>query len=215
MVLDSSAVRAVTYASSSSTFGLKRRSRLSCLLCTLCVLLERLLALQEGTAGACLKLLQVHKCVRGPAISGGLVYVKENHSAGKHRDGALSSPDTLHLTARRMPPPCLQSRPDTFPCPPAPQMCRLAEMTYCADITVDIEYTRGREIVVKRGENGVGAVQIGRLPLMLRSDRCRLKGCSEAQLAALGARPATPAPALRHGHVATVQALPASRLLRA
>lgn len=93
-----------------------------------------------------------------------------------------------------MPPLRLQSRPNTIPCPPAPQMCRLAEMTYCADITVDIEYTRGREIVVKRGENGVGAVQIGRLPLMLRSDRCRLKGCSEAQLAALGARPATPAP---------------------
>lgn len=59
-------------------------------------------------------------------------------------------------------------------------------MTYCADITVDIEYTRGREIVVKKGENGVGAVQIGRLPLMLRSDRCRLKGCTEAELAALG-----------------------------
>lgn len=54
---------------------------------------------------------------------------------------------------------------------------------------MDIEYTRGKDIVVKRGENGVGAVVIGRIPLMLRSDRCRLKGCTEEELARLGARP--------------------------
>ena len=45
-------------------------------------------------------------------------------------------------------------------------------MTYSAPITVDVEYTRGREIVVKRGKDGEGAIHIGRLPLMLRSDRC-------------------------------------------
>jgi len=46
-----------------------------------------------------------------------------------------------------------------------------------------------QEIVLKKGENGVGAVVIGRIPLMLRSDRCVLKGKDEAQLARLGAHP--------------------------
>ena len=52
-----------------------------------------------------------------------------------------------------------------------PQQCRLRDMTYAAPITVDIEYTRGREVVVKRGRDGVGGVTIGKMPLMLRSDR--------------------------------------------
>ena len=52
-----------------------------------------------------------------------------------------------------------------------PQQCRLRDITYAAPITVDIEYTRGKEIVVKRGRNGQGAVCIGRMPLMLRCDR--------------------------------------------
>lgn len=43
-----------------------------------------------------------------------------------------------------------------------------------------------QEIVLKKGEGGVGAVVIGRIPLMLRSDRCVLKGKDEAQLARLG-----------------------------
>ena len=53
-----------------------------------------------------------------------------------------------------------------------PQQCRLRDITYAAPITVDIEYTRGKEIVVKKGRNGQGAVCIGRMPLMLRCDRC-------------------------------------------
>ncbi len=52
-----------------------------------------------------------------------------------------------------------------------PQQCRLRDITYAAPITVDIEYTRGKEIVVKKGRNGTGAVCIGRMPLMLRCDR--------------------------------------------
>lgn len=52
-----------------------------------------------------------------------------------------------------------------------PQQCRLRDMTYAAPITVDIEYTRGKEIVVRKGRNGVGAIPIGRMPLMLRCDR--------------------------------------------
>ena len=52
-----------------------------------------------------------------------------------------------------------------------PQQCRLRDITYAAPITVDIEYTRGKEIVVKKGRNGQGAVCIGRMPLMLRCER--------------------------------------------
>jgi hypothetical protein len=41
-----------------------------------------------------------------------------------------------------------------------------------APIYVDIEYTRGREIVTRKGPGQ--AVRIGRMPLMLRCDRCVL-----------------------------------------
>ena len=41
--------------------------------------------------------------------------------------------------------------------------------------------------MIKKGEQeGVGGVTIGRIPLMLRSDRCVLKGKSEDELARLG-----------------------------
>ncbi|PNW76230.1 hypothetical protein CHLRE_12g542800v5 [Chlamydomonas reinhardtii] len=73
-----------------------------------------------------------------------------------------------------------------------PQQCRLRDATYSAPITVDIEYTRGKEIVVKRGRGGVGAVSIGRMPLMLRCDRCVLYNKNEAQLAQLGECPLDP-----------------------
>ncbi len=52
-----------------------------------------------------------------------------------------------------------------------PQQCRLRDMTYSAPISVNVEYTRGKEIVVRQGKDGVGAVNIGRIPLMLRCDR--------------------------------------------
>lgn len=52
-----------------------------------------------------------------------------------------------------------------------PQQCRLRDMTYSAPISVDVEYTRGKEIIIKKGRNGQGAIPIGRMPLMLRSDR--------------------------------------------
>ena len=52
-----------------------------------------------------------------------------------------------------------------------PQECRLRDMTYSAPITVDIEYIRGRDLMVKKGKH---AVCIGRMPIMLRCDRCAL-----------------------------------------
>eukprot|EP01023_Acetabularia_acetabulum_P067026 TRINITY_DN9158_c0_g1_i1.p1 TRINITY_DN9158_c0_g1~~TRINITY_DN9158_c0_g1_i1.p1 ORF type:complete len:374 (-),score=57.34 TRINITY_DN9158_c0_g1_i1:280-1338(-) len=73
-----------------------------------------------------------------------------------------------------------------------PQECRLRDLTYSAPIMVDVEYTRGKEIVEQRGKHGNGAVLIGRLPIMLRSDRCVLKGRTEEQMASLGECPLDP-----------------------
>ena len=73
-----------------------------------------------------------------------------------------------------------------------PQQCRLRDMTYAAPITVDVEYTRGRELVVRKGRGGTGALLIGRLPIMLRSDRCILRGRTEAELARLRECPLDP-----------------------
>jgi DNA-directed RNA polymerase III subunit RPC2 len=73
-----------------------------------------------------------------------------------------------------------------------PQQCRLRDMTYAAPVTVDVEYTRGKEIVTNTAKNGVGGVTIGRIPLMLRSSRCILTGKSEEQLARLGECPLDP-----------------------
>lgn len=56
-----------------------------------------------------------------------------------------------------------------------PQQCRLRDITYSAPISVDVEYTRGKEIIVRKGKNGQGALVIGQMPIMLRSDRCVLK----------------------------------------
>ncbi|KAL3690345.1 hypothetical protein R1sor_016654 [Riccia sorocarpa] len=81
-----------------------------------------------------------------------------------------------------------------------PHQCRLRDMTYvlgscayyAAPISVDVEYTRGKEIVVRKGKDGQGALVIGRMPLMLRSSRCVLYGKSEPELARLGECPLDP-----------------------
>eukprot|EP01048_Picozoa_sp_COSAG05_P018671 COSAG05_NODE_2773_length_2659_cov_19.125781_1_plen_289_part_10 len=61
--------------------------------------------------------------------------------------------------------------------PTCPHECRLRDMTYAAPIMVDIEYTRGKELV--RRQN----VEIGRMPIMLRSSHCILSGEDHAGLA--------------------------------
>lgn len=58
-----------------------------------------------------------------------------------------------------------------------PFQCRLRDCTYSAPIYVNVRYTRGRQIVVKK------KVLIGRLPIMLRSSKCLLAGKTETQLA--------------------------------
>lgn len=58
-----------------------------------------------------------------------------------------------------------------------PFQCRLRDCTYSAPIYVNVRYTRGRQIVVKRN------VVIGRLPIMLRSNRCILHNKTNDELA--------------------------------
>jgi DNA-directed RNA polymerase III subunit RPC2 len=57
-----------------------------------------------------------------------------------------------------------------------PNECRLRDITYNAPIIVTIQYTRGKNIVQRN-------VNIGRLPIMLRSNKCVLSGRTEEQLA--------------------------------
>jgi DNA-directed RNA polymerase III subunit RPC2 len=67
-----------------------------------------------------------------------------------------------------------------------PFQCRLRDCTYSAPIYVNVRYTRGRQIVVKR------KVMIGRMPIMLRSQKCILHNKSERQLAELKECPHDP-----------------------
>ncbi|TFK29086.1 DNA-directed RNA polymerase [Coprinopsis marcescibilis] len=66
-----------------------------------------------------------------------------------------------------------------------PHECRLRDTTYSAPIYVTIQYTRGKSIVQRH-------VNVGRLPIMLRSNKCVLTGKSEAQLARMTECPLDP-----------------------
>lgn len=70
--------------------------------------------------------------------------------------------------------------------PISPHECRLRDMTYSAPITVDIEYTRGSQRVVRHN------LPVGRMPIMLRSSNCVLTGKSPAELASLNECPIDP-----------------------
>jgi DNA-directed RNA polymerase III subunit RPC2 len=50
-------------------------------------------------------------------------------------------------------------------------------MTYAAAIRVDVKYVRGKEIISRRD------IAIGRLPIMLRSSKCRLAGKNDREMA--------------------------------
>lgn len=67
-----------------------------------------------------------------------------------------------------------------------PNECRLREMSYAAPITVDVEYTLGKNLVRSKG------IVIGRMPIMLRSCRCVLLAKSEDQLARIRECPYDP-----------------------
>lgn len=67
-----------------------------------------------------------------------------------------------------------------------PQECRLRDMTYSAPIYVNVLYYRGGRQVRRKG------VSIGKLPIMLRSNKCWLLDQSEKQLAAMNECPLDP-----------------------
>ena len=67
-----------------------------------------------------------------------------------------------------------------------PNECRLRDMTYAAPILVDIEYTRGKQIIRRRH------VSIGRIPVMLRSSKCVLAEKSETEMSDLKECPLDP-----------------------
>ncbi|KHN14254.1 DNA-directed RNA polymerase III subunit RPC2 [Glycine soja] len=71
-----------------------------------------------------------------------------------------------------------------------PQTCRLSDLTYAAPICADVEYTLGSHDKpdIKRKLK----VEIGRMPIMLRSCCCVLHGRDEAELAKLGECPLDP-----------------------
>jgi len=75
---------------------------------------------------------------------------------------------------------------DLIPVPITPQQCRSSDMTYSAPILVDIEFTRGKQIVIKKG------ITIGRIPIMLRSSQCILVNKTEKELAELKECPVDP-----------------------
>jgi len=67
-----------------------------------------------------------------------------------------------------------------------PFQCRIRDCTYSAPIYVNVRYTRGRQIIVKR------KVIIGRMPIMLRSKKCLLYNKTESELAAMKECPYDP-----------------------
>lgn len=70
--------------------------------------------------------------------------------------------------------------------PTTPHECRLRDMTYAAPITVDIEYTRGQERVVRTDYT------IGRIPIMLRSANCVLANKTHFEMSQLNECPYDP-----------------------
>ncbi|KAF2688659.1 beta and beta-prime subunits of DNA dependent RNA-polymerase [Lentithecium fluviatile CBS 122367] len=67
-----------------------------------------------------------------------------------------------------------------------PNECRLRDMTYAAPILVDIIYTRGGQKIQKRG------VKIGRMPIMLKSNKCVLSGRNDREMAVMDECPLDP-----------------------
>ncbi|CCF48027.1 hypothetical protein NDA11_002595 [Ustilago hordei] len=75
---------------------------------------------------------------------------------------------------------------DALQRPITPQECRLRDITYSAHIFVNIEYTRGGKIIRRKN------VAIGRIPVMLRSNKCVLSNKSEKELAKMSECPLDP-----------------------
>lgn len=59
----------------------------------------------------------------------------------------------------------------------SPHECRLRDLSYAAPLYVDVKYTLGSGVV----KNKTG-VMLGRIPIMLRSSRCWLRGKTHSEL---------------------------------
>ncbi|KAF1990566.1 beta and beta-prime subunits of DNA dependent RNA-polymerase [Aulographum hederae CBS 113979] len=73
-------------------------------------------------------------------------------------------------------------RPSTI----TPNECRLRDTSYTAPIVVDIKYRKDKTIVRRKN------IRIGRMPIMLRSNRCVLSGKPVDQMGRLGECPIDP-----------------------
>ncbi|KAI7933277.1 hypothetical protein MJO28_017749 [Puccinia striiformis f. sp. tritici] len=67
-----------------------------------------------------------------------------------------------------------------------PHECRLRDITYSAPISVTIQYTKGNKRVLSKG------IPIGRIPIMLRSNKCVLTGKTDHELAKMTECPLDP-----------------------
>ncbi|KAG5947770.1 DNA-directed RNA polymerase III subunit [Claviceps monticola] len=67
-----------------------------------------------------------------------------------------------------------------------PMECRLRDMTYAAPIVVDIKYIRDKHQIIRKN------VPLGRMPVMLKSCKCRLSGATNAQMEAMNECPLDP-----------------------
>ncbi|KAI8851805.1 hypothetical protein BC829DRAFT_427198 [Chytridium lagenaria] len=67
-----------------------------------------------------------------------------------------------------------------------PHECRLRDTTYAATISVDVLYTRNKQVIRKN------KLEIGRMPIMLRSNRCALTGKPIGEYPSMGECPLDP-----------------------
>lgn len=67
-----------------------------------------------------------------------------------------------------------------------PMECRLRDMTYAAPIFVDIQYIRDKQRIVRKN------VPLGRMPVMLKSSKCRLAGANNTQMEEMNECPLDP-----------------------
>lgn len=64
--------------------------------------------------------------------------------------------------------------------------CRLRDMTYAAPILVDVVYIRDKNKIMKTN------IPLGRIPIMLRSSKCRLYGANNTQMEEMNECPLDP-----------------------
>ncbi|KAF7562721.1 hypothetical protein G7046_g1422 [Stylonectria norvegica] len=67
-----------------------------------------------------------------------------------------------------------------------PMECRLRDMTYAAPILVDVQYIRDKQKIVRK------SVPLGRMPIMLRSSKCRLHGATNTEMEKMNECPLDP-----------------------